>query len=59
MGVAEQALVNPADWALLGEAQDWRSRIGIRTRKLWDTFSDDLKIALAEDADDMLLAGAD
>jgi hypothetical protein len=58
MAVSEQATVNPVDWSGFGRTPDWRDGIGERTRKLWSTFSDDLKIALAEDAHDLLLAGA-
>jgi hypothetical protein len=53
----EHATLNPVDWSTSGSAPDWRSGIGERTRQLWNTFSDDLKIALAKDAHDLLLAG--
>jgi hypothetical protein len=58
MIVSEQATLNPIDWSTTGSVRDWREGIGGRTRRLWDTFSDDLKIALAQDAHDLLLAGA-
>jgi hypothetical protein len=57
MNVGEQAVMTPADWATDGSKIDWRNRIGVRTRQLWPTFSNDLKVALAEDADDLLLSG--
>lgn len=58
MDVAEQAVINPLDWPAAGSASDWRHNIGSRTRQLWDTFSDDLKVALAEDAHESLAPGA-
>ncbi|HEV2568027.1 hypothetical protein [Sphingomonas sp.] len=57
MSIVEHAVLNPVDWSTSGIATDWRSGIGERTRQLWDTFSNDLKIALAKDAQDLLLAG--
>lgn len=58
MAISEQAVANPADWTVLANAPDWRDGIGERTRQLWDSFSDDLKVALAQDAHDRLAAGS-
>jgi hypothetical protein len=55
--VAENATLNLIGWSTAGTASAWREGIGGRTRQLWNTFSDDRKIALAEDAHDLLLAG--
>jgi len=58
MLVSEQATVVPMDWSAAGRTPDWRNGVGERTRQLWSTFSDDLKIALAEDAHELVSPGA-
>jgi hypothetical protein len=46
----EQAL-NP-EWDRAGRVHDWRNYISERVKELWDTFSDEQKLALVEQADE-------
>jgi hypothetical protein len=49
----DEALKVPQPWDEGGRVHNWRNYIGARTRAIWDTFTDEQKIALAIDADDL------
>jgi hypothetical protein len=40
------------DWNTKWQPYDWKNHIGRRTQALWNTFTDEQKVALAADADD-------
>lgn len=47
--VHEQALAG--DFSNIGRVHDWRNHIGQKLIELWPTFTNEQKIAIAEDAD--------
>lgn len=42
----------PIDWDEDGKVHNWRNYIGERTRLIWAALPEDVRIALALDADD-------
>lgn len=44
-------LKDPA-WDRADKVHDWRNHVGEKTRRMWDTFSDIQRLALAADADE-------
>lgn len=55
--IRDQALLNPQPWDEGSRVHNWRSHVGERVQALWDTFTDEQRIAIAGDADDK--AGAE
>lgn len=51
--VAREALDPELNWMDGGRVHNWRSYIGPRVRQLWASLNDDMKIALALDADEI------
>lgn len=47
-----QEVLNPS-WDEGGRVHNWRNHVGDRARGLWHTFTDEQKIALALDADEL------
>ena len=45
------SIANP-EWDKAGKCHDWRNYIGEMTRRIWVSFSDAQKLALALDADE-------
>lgn len=41
------------EWDNAGLVHDWKNHIGEHVQKLWESFSDEQKAAIAEHADDM------
>lgn len=50
--IVKQALIVPQPWDDGGRVHNWRNHVGDRVQALWDTFTDEQKIAIAGDADD-------
>jgi hypothetical protein len=46
-----QALLNPQPWDEGGVVHNWRTHVGSNVRAIWNTFTDEQKIAIARDAD--------
>lgn len=46
----EQAL--DPKWDEAGRVHDWRNHVGENVKAIWHTFTDEQKLALAEDADE-------
>lgn len=42
---------NP-QWNKAGRVHDWRNHVGERVQAIWETFTLEQKVALAEDADE-------
>jgi hypothetical protein len=45
-------LIDKPDWESCGKVHDWRNYITERVRRLWSTFTDEQKYALAEMAEE-------
>lgn len=50
--VTHEALLSPQEWQKGEHVHNWRNYIGPRIRARWESLPDDLKVALAGDADD-------
>lgn len=50
--VAKQAVSPDLDWDEGGRVHNWRNHVGSRTKAIWNTLSDEAKVAIALDADD-------
>lgn len=48
--VRKQALKEP-QWAMRGRVHDWRNHISPRLRAIWSGFTDEQKLAIAEQAE--------
>lgn len=50
--IAKEALLSPQPWGEGGRVHNWRNYVGEHVRALWETFTDEQKIAIAGDAHD-------
>lgn len=50
--LVKEALETPIDWSTGGHVHNWRNYVGQHVRALWATLPDEVKVAIAHDADD-------